>query len=277
MDRDGIWDGMTAEARNAAYNNVAHVGPDVARAKTEGWLIRSGTLRAQQNGHLDLPYAGAARTRWDLYPAEDPSAPCLIHIHGGYWQRGSKETFACLTEGVRAHGWSAALPGYTLAPEAGLTEIVAELRQALDWFAAHAGDHGITGPVILSGWSAGGHLTALLLDHPAVTAGLCVSGVFDLGHLRDSPHVNDKLQLTEAEVRDLSPVRRPMVEKPLAIAYGGCELPAMIATSRHYHQLRSEAARPGALIAMAGRNHFTILDDLLDAEGALVAAIRGLA
>jgi acetyl esterase/lipase len=52
---------------------------------------------------------------WDLYPAADPKAPCFVHIHGGYWQRGSKQIFACLAEGALANGWSAALPGYTLA------------------------------------------------------------------------------------------------------------------------------------------------------------------
>ena len=53
----------------------------------------------------------------DLYPASDPKAPCFVHIHGGYWQRGSKEIFACLSEGPLARGWSAALCGCTLAPE----------------------------------------------------------------------------------------------------------------------------------------------------------------
>ena len=52
----------------------------------------------------------------DLYPANDPKAPCFVHIHGGYWQRNSKEVFAFLAEGPLARGWSAALPGYTLAP-----------------------------------------------------------------------------------------------------------------------------------------------------------------
>ena len=43
-----------------------------------------------------------------LYPVADPNVPCFVHIHGGYWQRGSKEIFACLAEGAFANGWSAA-------------------------------------------------------------------------------------------------------------------------------------------------------------------------
>ena len=271
------WSTMSLEARNLAYNNVEDVGPAFAREKTESWLQISQDLRTRESGHLDLPYAGAERTKWDLYPSGNPQAPCLVHLHGGYWQRGSKEIFACLTNGVRAHGWSAALPGYSLAPDASLSQIVSELRQALDWFAVNARGHGIEGPVILTGWSAGGHLTALLLGHPAVKAGVCISGVFDLAHLRDSPHVNDKVKLTETEVEELSPMRLPMAEKPLTISHGSSELPAMIATSREYHRRRMEAHRDGELVAVPGKNHFTILDELLNPESGLVSSILALA
>ena len=44
-----------------------------------------------------------------------------------------------------------------------------------------------------------------MLDHPMVAAGLAISGVFELAPLRDSPHVNDKVRLTEAEIETLSP------------------------------------------------------------------------
>ena len=271
------WMTMSLEARNLAFNNVAHVGPEFARKKTEAWAAASKALRAQRPKHLDLAYAKADRTKWDLYPAVDPQAPCYVHIHGGYWQRGSKEIFACLAEGVLARGWSAALPGYTLAPDASLTEITKELRTALDWFDAEAGAHGIAGPVILSGWSAGGHLTALLLDHPRVAAGLAISGVFELAPLRDSPHVNDKVKLTEAEIEALSPIRLPGVDKPLSIAYGTGELPAMIASSRDFHAYRAEAHLAGGLIPVVKTNHFTILDELRRPSSGLTRAVLHLA
>lgn len=271
------WATLSPEARNLAYNNVAHVGPDVARRKTDAWADLSRQLREANSGHLDLAYAGEARTKWDLYPARDANAPCLVHIHGGYWQRGSKEAFACLGDGLRAHGWSVALPGYTLAPEATLSGIVAELQEAFDWLQHNRAAHGIEGPVVLTGWSAGGHMTALFLGHPVVSAGLAISGVFDLAHLRDSPHVNDKLALTEAEVQDLSPMRLPMPEKPLTIAYGTAELPAMIATSRSYHQRRSDCQKPGDLVPIPRASHFTILDQMLDPGSHLVRSVLALA
>jgi acetyl esterase/lipase len=267
------WMTMSLEARNLAYNNVAHVGFDFARKKAERWATASNTLREERPKHLDLAYAPGERTKWDLYPATNPKAPCFVHIHGGYWQRGSRQTFACLAEGVLAHGWAAALPGYTLAPEASLTQIANELRSAFDWLDSEAADHGIEGPVIVTGWSAGGLLTALALDHRKVAAGLTISGVFELAPLRDSPHVNDKVRLTEAEIETLSPMRRPRVNKPLSISYGTAELPAMIATSRDYHAYRSAAHLDGDLIPVGNTNHFTILDELRRANSGLTRAV----
>jgi len=268
---------MSLEARNLAYNNVAHVGPDFARQKTESWAAASKVFREQRPKHLNLAYAPGERTKWDLYPATEAKVPCFVHIHGGYWQRGSKEIFACLAEGALARGWSAALPGYTLAPEASLTQITNELRTAFDWLDAKGAEHGIAGPIIVTGWSAGGHLTAFILDHRKVAAGLAISGVFDLAALRDSPHVNDKVKLTEVEIETLSPMRQPSVNKPLSIAYGTGELPAMIASSRDYHAYRAQAHVPGHLIPIAKANHFTILDELRLANSDLTREVLQMA
>ena len=134
------------------------------------------------------------------------------------------------------------------APAAEIQRLMAELRQAFDWLAAEAPGHGIAGPVIVTGCTACGHLTAFLLDHPVVTAGLAISGVFELAPLRDSPHVNDQVQLSEEEIETLSPLRLPGSAKPLGIAYGTAELPAMVAASRDFHAYRAQAHLPGELV-----------------------------
>jgi arylformamidase len=107
------WETMSLDERNLAFNNVAQVTPEFAGKKTEEWTAATAKLREQHPQHLNLAYGPKERNKWDIYPASNPKAPCLVHIHGGYWQRGSKETFGCLTEGALARGWSAALPGYT--------------------------------------------------------------------------------------------------------------------------------------------------------------------
>ena len=56
------WMTMSLEARNLAYNNVAHVGADVTRRKNEGWEAASKAIRAQRPRHLDPAYAPGTGT-----------------------------------------------------------------------------------------------------------------------------------------------------------------------------------------------------------------------
>jgi acetyl esterase/lipase len=261
------WASLSRPERDAAYDNSGAVA-DVAALREER-TAASHVFRLAYPAKLDVPYGPEERHRWDLFPASNPTAPCLVFIHGGYWQMNTRETFAVLAEGVAAHGWSVAFPGYRLAPEASLTEIVADINAALDWLAAHGAAHGIAGEVVVSGWSAGGHLTAMALRHPCVRAGLAISGVFELGPIRDI-YLNEKLRLTDEEVTALSPLRLPVVPKPLAIAYGTRELPALVEDSRDLHALRAASHAPGPLIPVAGANHFTILDALRNPGGMLV-------
>ncbi len=260
------WGTMSRAERDAAYNNSAAVpGSPALNAHREQ---RSAAFRAAHPDRLDLAYGPRERNRWDLFPARDPGAPCLVFIHGGYWQSRTREEFASLIEGPHALGWSCALPGYTLAPDASLTEIVAEISAALDWLAAQGPAHGIAGPVVLSGWSAGGHLTAMALGHPLVRAGLAISGLFELGPIRDT-YLNERLRLSDDEIAAASPLRLPVVPKPLAIAYGSAELPPLVADSRDLHARRAAAHAPGPLLAVPGADHFTVVLELQSATGAL--------
>ena len=98
----------------------------------------------------------------------------------------ARTQFANLIAGPYAHGWAAALPGYTLAPDASLTEIVAEINAALDWLAAHGPAHGIAGKVVLSGLVGRRPSDGDVPGHQRVSAGLAISGIYELGPIRDT-------------------------------------------------------------------------------------------
>ena len=261
------WAALSQAERDAAYDNNAAVKNSAALIAERNQA--SQALRAVRNSLLDIPYGERERTKIDLYPAGSTTAPCLVFLHGGYWQRNSREVFAMLVEGVAAHGWSVAIPGYSLAPEVSLTEIVAEVSSSLDWLAQNGGAYGISGPVVLSGWSAGAQLVAMALDHPRVTAGLAISGVYDLAPIRDTG-LNNALKLTDQEVARLSPLRLPAIHKRLDIAYGTAELPALVYDSIQFHEARMDAGAPGRLVPIPGADHFSILGELRRPDGALV-------
>ncbi|EWY36877.1 esterase [Skermanella stibiiresistens SB22] len=267
------WLKLPQAERDAAYNNGAAVANSKAHSAERN--AASAEFRARRPAKLDLAYGASERLKWDLYPAADPAAPCLAFIHGGYWQMNSREGFACLAEGPLAQGWSVAMPSHTLAPDASLTQIVAEIRAAFDWLAAHGVEHGVAGPIVAAGWSAGGHLTAMVLDHPAVAAGLAISGVYEVGPIRDT-YLNEKLALTDAEIETLSPMRLPVVQKPLMVSYGAAELPALVANSEEFHALRAAAGATGALVPITGADHFTVLDELRSPDGILTRRLGEL-
>jgi acetyl esterase/lipase len=263
----GFWAKASQAERDAAYDNAGAVADSPALVAERN--AAASAFRAAHSGHLDLSFGDTQREALDLFPGRDPHAPCLVFIHGGYWQRNRREDFAHLAEGALAMGWSAAFNGYTLAPEASLTRIAWQVQAALDWLSAHGAEHGIAGPLVASGWSAGGHLAALALEHPAVTAGLAISGIFELAPIRDT-NLNTALKLTEAEIAELSPMRRPVVQKPLAIAYGSAELPELCRQSRDFHALRSAAHAPGPLVPVPGADHFRVLEALRVPGGSLL-------
>lgn len=267
------WRDMDPAALDAAYNNRRAV-PD-AQVLLDDWAGASARLRAARPEGLDKPYGASERERWDLFPAAERGAPCLVFIHGGYWQRNRREDFACFAEGALGAGWSVALVGYTLAPDASVERIAGEIGRALDWLAAEGAAHGVAGPVLLSGWSAGGHLTVLHAGHRSVRAALAISGIFDLEPIRGTT-LNEKLALTDDQIARFSPIRLPHPATPLAVAYGTGELPELQRQSRDFHAARSAAGGAGPLLPIEGKNHFDIMEELRRPDGRLLAAARDL-
>jgi acetyl esterase/lipase len=259
---------MDRPALDAAYNNSAAV-KDSAQIVAD-WEARSARLRAAHPEGMDLRYGPDERNRIDYFAARR-DGPVLAFIHGGYWQNRSKEVFSFVAEGPLAWGINVALVGYTLAPQKRLDGIVAEIRAALGWLKESipmlGGD---ANRLLVSGWSAGGHLTAMAMDHPAVKGGLAISGIYDLEPMRLS-YINDKLRLDEAEAKRNSPMFLPYSGKPLFITYGAQELPELCRQSEDYAKALARKAA-----AVPQRNHFTVLEELASPHGALTALVRRL-
>ena len=223
-----------------------------------------------------MEYGRRPRNRIDIFRCGKAHAPLFVYIHGGYWQRNAKEFFACLAEGPLARGFDAALVGYTLAPEATLTEIVDEVRTAIRWLRINGSRYGIAGAkLIVSGWSAGGHLTAMTLAE--ADAGLAISGIFDIEPCRLN-YLNDALAMTMEEQLLLSPIRQlPSSSPPLLIAYGTAELPELQRQSRDYHDARRGAHLPSELLPLDDHDHFSILEEMANSNGKLTGALVRLA
>jgi arylformamidase len=264
-----LYRGMDRAALDAAYNNGAAV-KNSAQIVAD-WEARSAKLRAAHKDSMDLRYGKDERNRIDYFPARR-DGPVLAFIHGGYWQARAKEIFSFVAEGPLAWGINVAMVGYTLAPQKRLDGIVAEIHASLTWLKESVpmlgGD---AARLFVSGWSAGGHLTAMAMSHPAVKGGLAISGIYDLEPMRLS-YINDKLRLDEAEQRRNSPLLLPESGKPLTIAYGTDELPELCRQSEDYAKMLGTKA-----VGIPRCDHFTVLEQLASPHGALTALARKLA
>jgi arylformamidase len=270
-----LYRGMDRAALDAAYNNSAAVADSpqwLAR-----WRARSAVVRAEPGARLDVAYGARPRARFDYFPAGAARAPLFVFIHGGYWQRNEKETFAFVADGPRPHGIDVALVGYTLAPDARLADIVGEIRQALSFLADRAEDFGFDrARIFVGGWSAGGHLAAAVSDHPAMRGGLPISGIFDLEPIALN-YLNEKVLLDAAEVAALSPLRTLSTPTgPLHLSVGGAELPELQRQSQDYAAAAQARGLPVRLSVLPGHHHFSIMDEIARPDGALVGDLREL-
>ena len=268
-----IYRGMNQAALDAAYNSAAAVADSaqlMARRREQSAAVRAAT----PSHKLDIAYGSLPRQRFDYFPSGAIKPPLVVFIHGGYWQRNDKDGFAVVAEGPRVHGIDVASVGYTLAPEARLTEIVAEIDLALTYLIDHAQELGFDPErLFVTGWSAGGHLTAMAATHEAVRGGVPISGIFDLEPIALT-YLDEKLGLDPTEIATLSPLRvLPDRLPPLHVIVGGDELPEMKRQSATYVEAARARGLPVTLTVLPGHHHFSILGELARPDGAITRAL----
>lgn len=267
----------------AEYNNRKRV-PQHAEIQAR-WAAASEAYRKVAKADLDQGYGAGARNRYDIYhsAAGDRDAPLVVYIHGGYWQRGDRHDNGFVARELNAKGVAVALPSYTLCPAVGIMDIVGELRQCLKSLWEKSRQR----PVVV-GHSAGGHLAAALLatdwskiaDVPTdlVRAAYALSGVFELSPLLPTS-LNEALKLDPPKAREASPLLWPPPQKArsLVAAVGGDESQEFIRQSLDIASAWGKAGVKAECVIVPGANHFTIVEELANAESAMVARIVALA
>ncbi|MEM6641117.1 MAG: alpha/beta hydrolase, partial [Pseudomonadota bacterium] len=229
-------DTVTGEARAMTREDLdAELSPSRWVDSLDDELNRYADLSAKsralaaQDGYLDevIPYADSVALDL-LRPRTDRAAPLLIYVHGGFWQQLSRRESAFAGAHVLAAGGALAAVGYTLAPAASLTQIVAEVRAAVAFLYANAEDYGLDcSRFVIAGSSAGAHLAAMVIaadgssdTHDLIHGAVLVSGVYNLQAVIRS-YVNDVAGITEDESVALSPARWPAACRgPVTVAYG---------------------------------------------------------
>lgn len=94
----------------------------------------------------------------------DGPLPVVFYLHGGGWVVGNALTYDRLVRELATRAGAAAVfVEYALAPEARYPVALQQCLAALEWVAAHGGEHGLDGSrIAVAGDSSGGNLAAAL-------------------------------------------------------------------------------------------------------------------
>ena len=249
-----------------AYANGAFIA--AAETYPPKWDAAAQNFRASlgARARLGMVYGTAARQKFDLFLPECVPKGLMIYVHGGYWLAFGREKWSHLAAGALGRGWACAMPSYTLAPEARISDITAEIGRSVDAASAL-----VAGPVVVTGHSAGGHLSARMgCEGAPLNSHLArvvpISPVAELGPLMQTA-MNEKLGITQAEAASQSPARLALRKGTSAHVWvGGAERPAFLWQARTL----SEHWNCEWTVA-AGKHHFDVIDDLADPASALLA------
>ncbi len=263
---------------NDAFANMAYIPG--SEALPDQWTERASAYRYSGiRIDQDIPYGAHPREVLDIVWPDTPPKGLMMFIHGGYWMALDKSYWTDLAEGARASGWAVSLPSYTLAPDARIAHITAQIGAAITTAAAR-----VAGPVRICGHSAGGHLAARMacVDSPLpaevrarVEHVVSISGLHDLRPLLHTA-LNDTLHLDEAEALRESPaLQRPASATPLTCWVGGAERPEFIRQSQLMTQMWEGLDVPTACVIDEEHNHFTVIEGLGIPDSALVRCILG--
>lgn len=257
-----------------AYANADFIAD--AASYPPRWAADAAAFRNQLGARslLGQAYGPAERQRYDLFLPEGTPRGLMVFVHGGYWLAFGREDWSHFAEGALLQGYAVAMPSYTLAPAARIARMTQEIGQMIAAAAAR-----VAGPIIVTGHSAGGHLSARMacadapLPHEIAARIVRVVPISPLADLEPlmATAMNARLRIDLAEVGTESPARlarRPGTE--VLVWVGGQERPAFLWQARTL----SEAWDCDWHVA-PNLHHFNVIGGLMRPDSPLTRALLG--
>jgi acetyl esterase/lipase len=243
---------------------------DGAETYPPRWATAAATFRENLGDRAQLaqPYGPTDRQKYDLFLPEGTAKGTMIFIHGGYWRSFDRSSWSHLAAGPLARGWAVAMPSYDLCPSVRICQITLQIAAAVQVIAERT-----SGPISITGNSAGGHLSARMLDKSLLPDPVAhrlshvmpISPLADLRPLRRTV-MNHDFHMLEAEAIAESPLlMHNRYDVPVTVWVGGDERPAFLNQARWL----AKAWKVGHVIA-PGKHHFNVVDPLTDPDSEMV-------
>jgi len=269
-----VYKNYSQEQLNYQYNTRFQV-PEFAHY-FDRWEKLS--RQTEQNNIIlkDIPFGTHPQERLDIYPSKVHNSKALVFIHGGYWHMLDKNMFHFLAAHFLQYDVTTVLVNYPLASLSTMDEIVSSCRKALRWLHDNMMHfNGDPTELYLLGHSAGGHLASMLLVEEAkyVRAMISVSGLFRLEPVMLS-YLNESIGMDRENAIKNSPVfLNPVHDCPILLVTGADETDEFKAQSEELYQCWKSKCSSIELLNVPQKNHYSILDTVIEKDSATRAAI----
>ena len=278
-------------------------GDDIAYYINLYRASRAGKRFYEQYPHLqrDVAFHPDMDPRLDIYsPAAGEGHPVLIFVHGGSWKDYDKELFTPVAQKLLPEGMVVVIPDYTLHPDAEYEQMTREVAAAIGWTLENVAQYGGDPErVVLSGHSAGAHLSALALLDPRfledlghsseeICGWIGLSGPYDIQAEYDywvekgsTPEIMLEVMGGQQNFDRASPVShaRPGLP-PLLIIHGEEDETVPVEISTDFHEALLAEGAPSTLTIYTGASHSdfvfaALTDDRARVVGDIAGFVRG--
>ena len=278
-----VWLDMDQAALDAAYDQRAYapmMSELIVRRNRQNEAALKRLAEPEIHAYGARPVETLDVHLTDL--AGRPSAPINIFFHGGNWRTGTARDRAFMAEPFVNAGAIFVIPDYSPVQnvDGDLAVLGDQVRRAVAWVYKNAERFGGDPErIFISGFSAGGHLAAVVLTTdwrgefglPAdfIKGGLVASGMFDLEPVALSSR-SEYVAFTDEIVHALSPQRHlDLLNAPLIVGYGTLETPEFQRQSRDFAAAVRRAGKPVELLVAEGYYHLEVAETLANPYGLL--------
>jgi len=262
-----------------AYANGAYI--EAADDYPHKWARMAAEFRqlmtAKRLADLDIVYGESERQRLDIFRPENDICGLVVFVHGGYWRAFDKSFWSHLATAAISRGWAVAIPSYDLVPTVSISEITRQTGAAIVKAASM-----ISGPIRLTGHSAGGHLVTRMIcrDSPfsptlrqRIDRVVSISGLHDLRPLLKT-RMNDDFRMQAAEAAaESAALNQPIEDVELICWVGADERPEFVRQSALLANIWTGFDIKTSAHLAPGQHHFDVIDGLLDPQSSLSEAL----
>lgn len=246
------------------YANAKYISN--AKSFPEKWQEKAANFRNERaffsNLELDIPYGPSDREKMDIFYPKEGTAGIFVFIHGGYWRAFDKSSWSHLSLGALDNGYTSVIPSYRLCPEVSIAQITLDIAKCIIAIAKRMN----SGPIVLAGHSAGGHLVSRMLCGNLLPKNVsnrlrCVAPISPLTDLQPLifTDLNSDLNLSVDSAISESPSFYTPIEVNTRVWVGEDERPAFLQQA----EILSKKWQC-ELTIQPNAHHFDVIDELLN-------------